>query len=237
VKSTAPSAALRWKTRSTASRDLGGVRDKVALHAASVDSFASILNVVAEVEPGECYRLAAQVSSATLSTTNFRHSIPTSTAPISFWARCANSRRTAGSTLPDRVRFRKVAEVPQTEQTPFHPRSAYGISKVAGYELTRNYREAHHAFAVSGILFNHESPRRGFEFVTRKITSGIARVLAGKANCLPLGNPEAQRDWGHAREYGERCGACYSRTNRTTMWSSRKRRTPSGNSAKWHLAK
>src|ERR1700730_7346790 len=99
--------------------------------------------------------------------------------------------------------FGKVEEVPQNEQTRFHPRSTYGISKVAGFELTRNYREAYQMHASSGILFNHESPRRGFEFVTRKITSGAARILAGKSATLPLGDLEAKRDWGHAREYVE----------------------------------
>jgi GDPmannose 4,6-dehydratase len=97
--------------------------------------------------------------------------------------------------------FGKVEEVPQTESTRFHPRSSYGISKVCGYDLTRNYREAYRIFAVSGILFNHESPRRGYEFVTRKITSGIARILSGESKELRLGNLEAKRDWGHAREY------------------------------------
>src|SRR6185369_10209485 len=97
--------------------------------------------------------------------------------------------------------FGKVEEVPQTERTRFHPRSTYGISKVCGYELTRNYREAYDAFAVSGIMFNHESPRRGYEFVTRKISSGVARIVAGQAKELRLGNLDAKRDWGHAREY------------------------------------
>jgi GDPmannose 4,6-dehydratase len=87
--------------------------------------------------------------------------------------------------------------------TRFHPRSAYGISKVAGFDLTRNYREAYGIHASSGILFNHESPRRGFEFVTRKITSGVARILAGTASDLKLGNLEARRDWGHAADYVE----------------------------------
>jgi GDPmannose 4,6-dehydratase len=85
--------------------------------------------------------------------------------------------------------------------TPFHPRSAYGISKVAGYELTRNYREAYGLHATSGILYNHESPRRGFEFVTRKITSHVAKIKLGLADKLALGNLEAKRDWGHARDY------------------------------------
>ena len=99
--------------------------------------------------------------------------------------------------------FGKVEEIPQSECTRFHPRSTYGISKVAGFELTRNYREAYGLHASSGMLFNHESPRRGFEFVTRKISSGVARIVAGMQEELPLGNLDAQRDWGHAREYVE----------------------------------
>jgi len=97
--------------------------------------------------------------------------------------------------------FGKVREVPQTENTAFHPRSPYGISKVAGFELTRNYREAYQMFCVSGILFNHESPRRGYEFVTRKISSTVAQIKSGVAKELRLGNLEARRDWGHAKDY------------------------------------
>ena len=99
--------------------------------------------------------------------------------------------------------FGQVDETPQRETTRFHPRSLYGISKVAGYDLTRNYREIHGLYAAAGILFNHESPRRGFEFVTRKISSGIAAILAGRTSHLELGNLTARRDWGHAREYVE----------------------------------
>jgi len=97
--------------------------------------------------------------------------------------------------------FGKVAETPQHETTRFHPRSPYGISKVAGFDLTRNYREAYGMFCVSGMLFNHESPRRGYEFVTRKITSTVARIKLGLADELRLGNLDAQRDWGHAKDY------------------------------------
>src|SRR5438034_6056912 len=97
--------------------------------------------------------------------------------------------------------FGKVAEMPQNELTPFHPRSAYGISKVTGFELTRNYREAYGLHATSGILYNHESPRRGFEFVTRKITSHVAKIKLGLEKELRLGNLDAKRDWGHARDY------------------------------------
>jgi GDPmannose 4,6-dehydratase len=97
--------------------------------------------------------------------------------------------------------FGLVQETPQRESTPFHPRSPYGISKVAGFDLTRNYREAYDMFCASGILFNHESPRRGFEFVTRKITAAVARIKAGQQKDLRLGNLEARRDWGHAKDY------------------------------------
>ena len=97
--------------------------------------------------------------------------------------------------------YGKVLEIPQNEKTPFYPRSTYGISKVAGFDLTRNYREAYGLFCCSGILFNHESPRRGFEFVTRKITHAVARIKFGLQKDLKLGNMDAKRDWGHAEDY------------------------------------
>jgi GDPmannose 4,6-dehydratase len=99
--------------------------------------------------------------------------------------------------------FGKVAETPQTETTPFHPRSPYGVGKVFGYWITRNYREAYGMYAVNGILFNHESPRRGPTFVTRKITRAIGAILRGEQNELWLGNLDAKRDWGYARDYME----------------------------------
>jgi GDPmannose 4,6-dehydratase len=99
--------------------------------------------------------------------------------------------------------FGKVHSVPQNEETVFHPRSPYGVTKVTGFELTRNYREAYNMFTCSGILFNHESPRRGFEFVTRKITSSIAKIAAKKTNTIILGNLDAKRDWGYAKDYVE----------------------------------
>src|SRR5204862_2956896 len=99
--------------------------------------------------------------------------------------------------------FGLAETVPQNENTRFHPRSSYGISKVAGFDLTRNYREAYGMYAASGILFNHESARRGYEFVTRKITSGVAAIVSGKAKQVRLGNLEARRDWGHAPDYVE----------------------------------
>jgi GDPmannose 4,6-dehydratase len=99
--------------------------------------------------------------------------------------------------------FGQVRETPQTEETPFHPRSPYGVSKVFGYWITRNYREAYGMYAVNGILFNHESPRRGPTFVTRKVTRGIGAILRGEQDELRLGNLEAKRDWGYARDYME----------------------------------
>ena len=97
--------------------------------------------------------------------------------------------------------FGKVREIPQSEMTPFYPRSPYGVAKVYGHHITVNYRESYNMFAVSGILFNHESPRRGLEFVTRKITDGVARIKVGMAKELRLGNLEAKRDWGFAGDY------------------------------------
>jgi GDPmannose 4,6-dehydratase len=180
------------------------VRPRLKLHAASLESYASIHQVVAKVQPDECYHLAAQSfvsysfddEFSTLNTningTHYLLSAVKNLAPDCRFYFSGSSEM-----------FGKADEAPQNERTRFHPRSTYGISKVAGFDLTRNYREAYHMHASSGILFNHESPRRGFEFVTRKITSGVARILAGRSATLPLGNLEAKRDWGHAREYVE----------------------------------
>jgi len=177
-------------------------KHRLQLHAASLESFASIHRVVNEVKPHECYHLAAQSFVAysfedefsTLNTNiNGTHHV------LSAIKDCAPECcfYFAGSS----EMFGKVAESPQTERTPFHPRSAYGISKVAGFDLTRNYREAYGIRASSGILYNHESPRRGYEFVTRKISSHVARIKLGLARELRLGNLDAKRDWGHAKEY------------------------------------
>ncbi len=183
---------------------LDSVRPNVTLHAASLESYASIHQVVEKVRPDECYHLAAQSyvsysfddEFSTLQTNiNGTHYLLAVLKNLTPQCRVYF----AGSS----EMFGKAEEVPQNERTHFHPRSSYGISKVAGFDLTRNYREAYGMHASSGILFNHESPRRGFEFVTRKITAGVARILAGKSQELRLGNLEAKRDWGHAREYVE----------------------------------
>jgi len=178
--------------------------DRIQLHAASLESYASIHQVVEKVKPQECYHLAAQSfvsysfddEFSTLNTningTHYLLAAVKNLAPECRFYFAGTSEM-----------FGKAEETPQKETTRFHPRSSYGISKVAGFHLTRNYREAYGMHASSGILFNHESPRRGYEFVSRKITAGVARILAGKAKELRLGNLEAKRDWGHAREYVE----------------------------------
>ncbi len=183
---------------------LAAVLDRVKLHPASIESYASVFQVVAEVAPHECYHLAAQsfvsysfddefsTFNVNINGTHFLLAALRSVAPHCRFYFAGTSEM-----------FGKAEQVPQTEKTPFHPRSSYGISKVCGFELTRNYREAYGMHATSGILFNHESPRRGYEFVTRKITSGLARILAGQGTEVRLGNLEAKRDWGHAREYVE----------------------------------
>lgn len=178
--------------------------DKLKLHSASLESFASIYKVVREVKPDEVYHLAAQSfvsysfedEFSTMNTNiNGTHYVLQSVRDLAPEARFyfAGSSEMMG----------KVKIVPQTEETPFHPRSVYGISKVAGFDLTRNYREAYGLHASSGILYNHESPRRGYEFVTRKITSSVAKIKLGLANEVRLGNLDAKRDWGHARKYVE----------------------------------
>jgi GDPmannose 4,6-dehydratase len=178
------------------------VLDHVKMHAASLESYASIFHIFSRQKFDECYHLAAQSfvgesfadGFSTMNTNiNGTHFILAALRELQPECRFYF----AGSS----EMFGKVAEVPQKETTRFHPRSPYGISKVAGFDLTRNYREAYDMFCVSGILFNHESPRRGFEFVTRKISSTVARIKAGLASELKLGNLEAQRDWGHAADY------------------------------------
>ena len=183
---------------------LQGIQDRLHLHAASMESFPSVYRVVAEVRPDEVYHLAAQSFivysfedefSTMQININGTHNLLASLRDL-----CPKARfYFAGSS----EMFGKAVETPQRETTPFHPRSSYGISKCAGFHLTQNYREAYGLFAASGILFNHESPRRGFEFVSRKISHHVALIAAGQAKTLKLGNLDAKRDWGHAERYVE----------------------------------
>lgn len=174
----------------------------IQLHGASLENYPSIFSVFSKYQFDECYHLAAQSFVAE----SFADGFSTMNTNINGTHYVLAALRElqpncrfyfAGSS----EMFGKARQVPQDENTPFHPRSPYGISKVAGFHLTRNYREAYGMFACSGILFNHESPRRGFEFVTRKITSTVARIKTGAARELRLGNLDARRDWGHCKDY------------------------------------
>lgn len=180
------------------------ILDKVKLHAASLESYPSIFKVVEQVKPDECYHLAAQ----SFVSYSFEDEFSTINTNI-------NGTHFVLSAIKEKVpqcrfyfaasseQFGMAKESPQNENTPFHPRSPYGISKVAGFHLTQNYREAYGLFASSGLLFNHESPRRGFEFVTRKITNAAAEIKLGLKSELRLGNLDAKRDWGFAGDYVE----------------------------------
>jgi len=181
---------------------IGHLLDRVTLHPASLESYASIFHVLSKHDFDECYHLAAQSFVAE----SFADGFSTMNMNINGTHYVLAALRElrpqcrfyfAGSS----EMFGNVNEVPQKETTAFQPRSPYGISKVAGFHLTRNYREAYGLYCVSGILFNHESPRRGFEFVSRKTTSTVARIKLGLANELRIGNLEAKRDWGHAKDY------------------------------------
>jgi GDPmannose 4,6-dehydratase len=176
---------------------------RLKIHAGSIESFASMFKVMGEVKPDECYHLAAESFvansfedefSTIMTNINGTHHVLSAIKQVVASCRLyfAASSEMFGN-----------AEPPQNESTPFRPRSAYGISKLTGYHLVRNYREVYGLFAINGILFNHESPRRGFEFVTRKISSHAARIKLGLAQELRLGNLEARRDWGHSKDYVE----------------------------------
>lgn len=176
--------------------------DRLKLHSASLESFPSIYRVIEMIKPDECYHLAAQ-SFVSYSFEDEFSTINTNINGTHFVLAAVRDRAqdcrvyfAASSEM-----FGNAEETPQTEETRFNPRSAYGISKVAGYHIAKNYREAYGIHASCGILFNHESPRRGFEFVTRKISSHVARIKLGLETKLKLGNLEAKRDWGHAKEY------------------------------------
>lgn len=181
---------------------LESIMSSIKLFIASVDDYELVLKIVKDIMPDECYHLAAQSfvsylfadERSTLNNNiNGTHSILSalkSAAPNCRFFFAASSEM-----------FGDVKETPQNECTPFYPRSIYGISKVAGFELTRFYRKAYGSHASCGILFNHESERRSSSFVTRKITLGVSRIISGIDEKLELGNLDARRDWGYAPEY------------------------------------
>ena len=177
----------------------------VTLHAGSLESYASLFNIILKIKPDEVYHLAAQ--------SYVGYSFEDEFSTLNININGTHYLLSAAKEFADnKVKFYfagtsemfgKVKETPQNENTPFNPRSSYGISKVTAYHLIKNYREAYNLHASSGILFNHESPRRGFEFVTRKISFGVARIKKGLQKKLRLGNIKAKRDWGHAKDYVE----------------------------------
>src|SRR5271170_3893329 len=180
------------------------VRDKVTLHQGDLFDQYSVASLLAKIEPQEVYNLAAQ----SFVPTSWNQPVLTGeftglgvTKVLEAVRHAAPKTRFYQASSSEM--FGRVRETPQNEQTPFYPRSPYGVAKAYGHFITVNYRESFGIFAVSGILFNHESPRRGLEFVTRKVANGVAKIRLGLADKLHLGNLDAQRDWGFAGDYVE----------------------------------
>jgi GDPmannose 4,6-dehydratase len=179
---------------------------KLFLHYGDLSDSTNLMHIISEVKPHEIYNLGAMSHVAV----SFEMSEYTAEVDGIGTLRLLNAIRSCG--LTDFTRFYqastselygKVREIPQTEETPFYPRSPYGVAKQYAYWIVVNYREAYNMFATNGILFNHESPRRGPTFVTRKISRAVAKIKLGLQKCLFLGNLDAKRDWGHARDYVE----------------------------------
>ena len=180
------------------------IQDQITLTQGDLIDGASMITVLEEHEPDEVYNLAAQ----SFVQTSFGQAVLTGETTALGVTRLLDGVRNVNPDMrfyqaSSSEMFGKVHAVPQSETTPFHPRSPYGVAKVYGHWITVNYRESYDLHASSGILFNHESPRRGLEFVTRKITNGAARIKLGLASELRLGNLDAQRDWGFAGDYVE----------------------------------
>jgi len=182
------------------------IYNRIHLHYGDLTDSTNIVRVIQKVQPDEIYNLGAQ------SHVKVSFEMPEYTADVDGVGtlRVLEAVRLLG--MEDRVRIYQastselyglVQETPQSETTPFYPRSPYGVAKIYGYWITKNYREAYGMYACTGILFNHESPRRGETFVTRKITQGLSRISVGLQDCLYLGNLNAKRDWGHAKDFVE----------------------------------
>jgi GDPmannose 4,6-dehydratase len=179
---------------------------KLFLHHGDMTDTSSIVHIIEKVQPDEIYNLAAQSHVAV----SFEEPEYTANADAMGTLRILEAIRILGLERKTRFYqastselFGKVQQIPQNEHTPFYPRSPYAVAKLYSYWITVNYREAYNMYACNGILFNHESPVRGENFVTRKITRGLARIKVGLDNCLYLGNLDSKRDWGHARDYVE----------------------------------
>lgn len=178
------------------------IQDKIEVVQGDLLDQMSLIGLLQEYRPDEVYNLAAQ----SFVPTSFTQPVLTGEFTALGVTRVLEAIRIADPKIrfyqaSSSEMFGKVVEVPQKESTPFYPRSPYGVAKVYGHWITVNYRESYNIFACSGILFNHESPRRGLEFVTHKITHGVARIKLGLADELRLGNLEARRDWGYAKDY------------------------------------
>jgi len=193
---------LKRRTSTVTFERIKRIQDSITLVSGDMHDQGSLLEVVKRVEPDEIYNLAAQSFVPTsweqplltgdvtaLGVTRLLEAIRKTDPEIRFYQASSSEM------------FGKVQEIPQTEKTPFYPRSPYGVAKVYGHWITVNYRESYNMFCCSGILFNHESPRRGLEFVTRKITHGVAQIKLGLASEIRLGNLDAKRDWGYAGDY------------------------------------
>ena len=185
---------------------IDGIYDRLSLHYGDLTDSTNLVRVIQKVQPDEIYNLGAQ------SHVKVSFEMPEYTADVDAVGtlRILEAVRLLG--MEDRVRIYQastselyglVQETPQKETTPFYPRSPYGVAKLYGYWITKNYREAYGMYACTGILFNHESPRRGETFVTRKITRALSRISVGLQDCLYLGNLNAKRDWGHAKDFVE----------------------------------
>jgi GDPmannose 4,6-dehydratase len=178
------------------------IQDKITLVPGDLMDQVSIIDILREHQPDEVYNLAAQ----SFVPTSWSQPVLTGEVTALGVTRVLDAIRTVDPTIrfyqaSSSEMFGKVRETPQTENTPFYPRSPYGVAKVYGHWITVNYRESYDLFACSGILFNHESPRRGLEFSTRKVTHGVARIKLGLDNELRLGNLDSKRDWGYAGDY------------------------------------
>ena len=182
------------------------IYDSITLHYGDLTDATNLVRVIKQVQPDEIYNLGAQ------SHVKVSFEMPEYTADVDALGtlRILEAVRLLG--MEDRVRIYQastselyglVQETPQKETTPFYPRSPYGVAKLYGYWIVKNYRESYGMYACSGILFNHESPRRGETFVTRKITQALSKISVGLQDCLYLGNLDAKRDWGHAKDFVE----------------------------------
>ena len=182
--------------------NLKSIKNKIRLKHLDINNYKQIRNLIKNIKPNELYHLAAQSYinykfedeffklNPNINATHYMLSAIKDFSPITKFYFAASSEL-----------FGNVKKSPQNEETQFNPRSAYGVSKIAGYHLTKNYREAYKIYACSGILFNHESPRRNMNFVSRKITKNLSLILKGKIKKIKLGNINSKRDWGHAKDY------------------------------------